>query len=240
MAVVGHECGNFLERRRQADEIEADAADQGPLVRLVARFQPGVSNPLQYEGIDGVANPVIVAGRGQFGPGRDDVCPVRLVFGAGVNPAAQRFDFIARETLPGVRRRHALGRVGMGHTPNQFARIGVARNDGRPSISLFVRGPVADVQAEIGFPRGGVGTVASEAIVGEDRPDIAIERRLLGCRVGHERNRRCDKHCSASEKAKQMSTSHRLPPRAQARRAGHRNSGAPVADPHAGLPGRPP
>jgi len=53
---------------------------------------------------------------------------------------------------------------------DQFARLGIARHDG-----LLGDGDLALAQPEFGFALAGVGAVASEAVIGEDGPDVAVE-----------------------------------------------------------------
>ncbi len=69
--------------------------------------------------------------------------------------------------------------VGGGDAADEFAAVGIAGDDGEASLAEVDAGAGFGVEAEFGLAFGGVGTVAGEALVGEDGADVAIEFDLL-------------------------------------------------------------
>ena len=73
---VGEEGVDLRERRRQADQVEAQAADQGGPVGLGRGLQPLGLQPGEDEAVDRVPGPGLVATFGERGPGRGLERPV--------------------------------------------------------------------------------------------------------------------------------------------------------------------
>ena len=66
----------------------------------------------------------------------------------------------------------SLGLVGI-DAGDQLAFLRVARRDG-PGLD----GRLAPIEPQVGLPRGAVGPVAGEAVLRQDRPDVAVVFRL--------------------------------------------------------------
>ena len=96
------------------------------------------------------------------------------------DPAANAFDFGGLQRgASGIGRRHADRGVGGSDAPDEFAPLRIARHDGEAALGEFDAGAGFRVEAQFGFPLGGIRTVAGKALIGEDRADIAIEFDLL-------------------------------------------------------------
>ena len=83
--------------------------------------------------------------------------------GALVDPAFEDVDLRRRELFASPRRRHALLDIRVRDATDQLGK------------RRACQGRVAVVEAELGFALLLVGTVALEAVVGEDRADVAVE-----------------------------------------------------------------
>ncbi len=182
-ALVGDERVHLGRRRRQAGQVERDAANERFPVRFGRMRQALALQPGQDEAVDRVTDPRLVLDGGRVGPDRRDVRPVRLVLGAGRHPAFQHFLLPVGQGFLRAGRRHHLGRLVPENTVNQLAFIGITRDDGP-----LLDGGVALVQAQPGLARPGVGAVAGEAVLRQDGADVAVVRRR-GSLVGAEGGR---------------------------------------------------
>ena len=94
--------------------------------------------------------------------------------GAMVDPLADEIDLLVRQSALGVGGRHALLLLLCADALIETAGRGISGNDdgmaGAVGEHAFL-----DVQAQARHPLFFVGAVAGEAIVGEDRADIAVE-----------------------------------------------------------------
>jgi hypothetical protein len=103
-------------------------------------------------------------------------------FGPGGHPRDEFFPLVGRE-LPGrIGRRHLFRRIVARDPPDELARLGIARDDGSRAGSRLRVDSFPPVEAQIRLARGLVRPMAGEALVGQDRPDVAaeIERRRIG------------------------------------------------------------
>ena len=103
--------------------------------------------------------------------------PVRLVRRPLSDPPLEDIDlFVGEPADLGFRRRHYGIGIGGDDSCDEFARGDILRHD-RPGAAVeFTRSPLGDVEPQTRLPVAAVGTVAGKAVVGEDRPDVAIER----------------------------------------------------------------
>ena len=159
---------DVVRRRRQAREIQAEAADERPTIGLRRRGEPGVIERLEDEGIDGV-------GRGgrHGGDGRTlgcDESPVRLIFGAFRDPAFQDLLLRPGQAVVGLGRRHLLFRVVAENPANEFAGLGLARLERADR-----EGNVALIQSQLGLALILIRAVAPKTILRKNRPDLAVE-----------------------------------------------------------------
>jgi hypothetical protein len=86
------------------------------------------------------------------------------------DPAVEEPLLVFGESPAGARGRHLLGGIGRVDAFEHPAGGGLARHD----RAGFDR-RLPDVEPEVGLPPGGVLAVAVEAVLGQDRPDLAIE-----------------------------------------------------------------
>ena len=99
---------------------------------------------------------------------------MRFELGAFFDPFSERQNFLGRETLIGLRRRHDFLSINVGNASDQFAFVRYSRlNDFESGFPL--------IEAQFSFACFGIGTVAGEALIGEDGADITIERELSSC-----------------------------------------------------------
>ena len=99
---------------------------------------------------------------------------MQLILGALGHPAPQDLFLFGRQLLVRIRRRHHLVRIGRQDAAKHLA---VVRLPGGNRPHFDRRVPL--IQTQIGFPRGAVRTVAGEARIGQDRPDVAIVLQLF-------------------------------------------------------------
>ena len=96
------------------------------------------------------------------------------ILAALFDPAAQECDLFRSQRLSRVGWRHARVWVVGFDAEDELAVFGIAWDDGRSGFARGMR-VLRAVEPELGFARGGVWSVASEALVGEDRADVARE-----------------------------------------------------------------
>ena len=172
---IGHEGFHDRGFGRQAGEIEGHAAGQRAAVGFRGRLKTGSLEAGEDEAVDRGADPGVVADRGQLGPLGRDERPVRLVFGALINPVDEHLLLLGRKHLLGLRRWHDQLRV-VGVDPvEEHGRVGITRDD----CPVFDR-ILAAVEAEVGLAARAVRPVAGEAVLHQDRPDRRVVTDLSG------------------------------------------------------------
>ena len=180
---VGHEGIDFLGRQRQAGQVERQAPRQHRPVGRGPRSEPLRLEPGEDETVDVVGRPSGVA---HHRHGRTDgghVRPVRFVVGTGGDPAPQQVHLAVGEPFPGARRGHDEIGVGGGDPGEQGACRRIAGNDRRMTAEIGLgTGCHVEPQAAVApsLPRGGIGAVATQAAVRQERLDLAAERRAFG------------------------------------------------------------
>ena len=145
-ALVGQEGVDLRERRRQADQVEAQAAQQRDAIGLGRGLESFALEARQDEGVDRIADPIGAADGGNGGTDGRDEGPVaggRGEDGAGVDPFGEGGDLIGGES--GRAQRHARGTVGASDSLDEEAAGGVARGDDFASASI-------ETQAAICWP----------------------------------------------------------------------------------------
>ena len=168
---------DHLRRRRQAGQIETQPPGQRAAVGLGGRLQAALLQGGQHETIDRVADPACVLYGGQGGPNGRDERPQRLVLGPGRDPGLEPLLLGRRELLVDRRRRHDFVFVRGEDAADHLAFVRLARRDG-----ARLDGHLPPVEPQIGLARGAVRPVAGKAVLGQDRPHVAIEAQLLGRR----------------------------------------------------------
>lgn len=97
-----------------------------------------------------------------------------FVLGSLFNPATNESDLLGRERLVAGSGGHAFVLFGRDDAPKEFALVGGAwfHNTGQV---FFAEQACLGIEAQVGFSFVVVRSVAEDAIVGQDGPDIAIE-----------------------------------------------------------------
>ena len=174
VGVVSQEAGQGPGIGRQSRQIQGQAAGQGALVGFGSRRQTLGFQAGQDEAVQGVAHPGGVFHRRGCGPANGLEGPVLVPGGSLLDPLAQRGDLFVVQRPLGVGRRHPKGRLGMGDALVEQAGLRVARND-EASVGPPGECPLPGIQPEIRHPGGRIGTVALEAVVGEDGTNVPLE-----------------------------------------------------------------
>ena len=159
-------------RRGQAAQVEAEAAGERRARGRPRRHDPLGLQHARDERVDGVGRSIR---EGRLAGRREG--PVRLPGRSCLDPAAEQgLLLLVQRSDVGVRRRHPL-ELELAPDPRpRLARLDVARDEGRVRT-------LGGVEAELRLARGLVGTMAGEAALREEGPDLAREvgrRRGLG------------------------------------------------------------
>ena len=190
--VVFQERIEFLQRRRQADQVEAQPPQKGRLVGLRSVREAFAFKPRENKHIDRVATPRRVGDPRGLGTDRRHERPMGLILRALFDPGFQFGDLFGGKRFFRFRRRHALHGIVGGHAPEYFAVVGLAGDDRAFAGLGFGACAVLSIEAEFRFAAIGVGTVTFEAMFGQDRPNFAKKidfRRVLGIGGDRLRNR---------------------------------------------------
>ncbi len=171
---VGLEGVDLSGGRGEADQVEADATDQGRAIGLGHGAQALGLQPGQHEMIDRVAGPRPVTHFRRWDARRQRVRPVALPLRPLRDPSAEERDLLRVQRLPELRRRHDLVGIAGGDAADQLAVIDPGGDDRRAALAIAER-VFFPVEPQIGFPRLLVGPVAGVAVLGQDRPDLAVE-----------------------------------------------------------------
>jgi hypothetical protein len=100
---------------------------------------------------------------------------MRPVFRSLFDPSPQRGPLGLAQILIGLRWRHALA-VAIGeYAADQFARAGLARNDGARARARELQRFLGAVQAQASLSRRIVWAVTLKAVVGEDWTNVSLE-----------------------------------------------------------------
>jgi len=174
---------HFLQRRRQAGQIQCHPAREHGTSGFRLRFD---SRPLQRcddEPVDRAARPSGVAHHRRLRPHRRLVGPVTRVGRSTRDPSPQGIDLGRSKRLTALRWRHQLIGVGRDQALQQFALVWLTGHDReRPAAQVLER-TFAGIQPQALLPALSpvlVGPVTQETIVGQDRANVAVEIRHIG------------------------------------------------------------
>src|SRR5688572_23733793 len=109
---------------------------------------------------------------------------MRLVLRALRDPAFEQILLRGRKLLVAVRGGHAILRVGSENAGDEFAFIGLTRND-----HTLLDGNRSIVEPQFRFAMAFVGAMAAEAVVREDGADVAVELNFLPLSLGQNTER---------------------------------------------------
>ena len=177
-AVVGDKRVDLLERRRQADQIERQPADQAMAIGLRLRAaSPACSSRASTKWSIALRHH---SGRDTFGSGGRcggsyDQC--REYSAPAAIHSLDLFDFLGGQASARLRRRHPLFGILARDAADQLAFVGRARHD-RAEFD----GRLALVQPQIRLAMRFVRPVAREAILRQNRPDLEAEIRAASRR----------------------------------------------------------
>ena len=176
--------------RRQAGEIKRQPANQRDLVRLRRWLQSRLVQLREHKTINRILDPRFIADLRQLRSSRRDERPVRLVLGPFVDPTLERRDLFRRNFLTGRRRRH-LEICIVSRQPSDDFTLGPLTGNDADLARFKLRGrSIALIESQSSLPLFFIGAVTLEAIVGQDRSDIAAELKFFGRRVRSGQHRR--------------------------------------------------
>ena len=183
---VGEEGLGLLRRRRQAGQVEVEAAEQAGLVLRGVRLEALLGELGDDERIEGRLGP---AGgvRGRGGADRGDEGPVLLVLRALRDPATQHREFGGLHRLVRLRRRHDFVGILLQDARDEGRLIRVALDDDDVAALGGREGVLRSVEAQSRLAGARVRSVAVVAILRQDRLDVPVEGDAVG---GHEGERR--------------------------------------------------
>ena len=174
---IGDERRHLFRGRRQARQGEGDAADERRPVGLGVERQPLGRYARLEETIDRVAG-IACCGR-HLGADNLPERPVLFVRGPGRDPAREQVLLGRRKLLAEVGRGHDGVGIGGSDPGDQGAGGEIARDDRSVTAPQGGERRRAVVEPQARFLLAG--TMAGEAMLGEQRPDVTIESdRLLG------------------------------------------------------------
>ena len=121
--------GEKFRRRREASDVECQAANERAGIGLGGGGQPGGLELGEDEAVDGVLGPAALVGGRRDCNGRQQG-PVRLPFGPLFDPSLNRGDLLWPERLVRLRRRHDLVGVLRRNALVEATLIGLSLDDG--------------------------------------------------------------------------------------------------------------
>jgi hypothetical protein len=171
---------DFIRGGRQPEQIETHTTDQRAAIRLRRGFQT-----LGREFVaDETINRVLVGAGGRRHFRRREIGPVRLVLGALFNPPSEQRLVALGELVQRIRRRHDFAGIFRRDATPDFGLVGPAGSnrgcDAPLGILVGSKGGFGDVEPKIRLVVLHVRTVALEARVRHDRPDVPVELDHLG------------------------------------------------------------
>ena len=187
---VADERVGFFGRGRDAGEVQGDASDERVAVGFRRGLQAELVEARAHEGVDGVE--VFPRERNLLGRRKG---PVRLVDAALGDPGAQDGFVLGRHGLLALGRRHDVLVVGREDALDDLALVGLARDDRDLARLAFAMRGRREVEAQLRFPGMLVHAMAREAVLGQDRTDLAVEIHGRGFDAG-----RSDQYGEDSEK----------------------------------------
>ena len=162
---------------RQAGQVEAQPAGQRAAVGLGGGLQAVLLQLRQDEAVDRVADPRLVLDRREAraaSAAMSDQC--------GWYSAPAAIQRLSSVLLRGGQRlvRSAGGGITSSGS-SELMRAISSLSSGLPgTIAPGLDGRLAAVEPQVGLARGAVGAVAGEAVLGQDRPDVAVVFQLPG------------------------------------------------------------
>ena len=171
--------------RRQTCQIKTQPAVKAGSLFLGIGRQAVLRQFARHEIVHRAARPACSVGRHR-GLDRRNQRPMFLIFPALGNPLPDQGNFagIQRIVLH-CRRHHVI--VGRGDAPHQFGGGGIAFDDDRFAVIAQLVGELLAIQAQrmlLGLARGGIRSMATKAMFGEDGADLVVVGYRFTCGRG--------------------------------------------------------
>ena len=199
-ARVCHKPINLLRGQRQTGEINRQPAGECGPIGLWLRGQSFGLEPRQHKPIDWRARPVGLPDRRQRRPAWRQIRPMWLVASPRGDPFLEQIDLVWRQRRSRLGGWHHQIRIARSHPLQEHAGYRIARHD-RGVAAEIGGGASKRVEPQAicasPLPRLGIGAMAAQAAVGEERLDVAGERGF-----GHGRPRQRSQH-SRQQQAEQ-------------------------------------
>ena len=165
---------HLLQSRRQARQVEARPAEPDLRCGLDRRLASLLLQPGQDEGVQRLAHPRGISYFRHRRILRRHERPVLLVLRTLRDPSLHRLDLRRRQPLVRFRRRHQFVFMRTEHAQHDLAFLRLPRHDRGVSAQIRV-GRTRLVQPQVRLARLRILAVTVEAVLGEDRPDVAVE-----------------------------------------------------------------
>ena len=177
--LVSNKRVRFSKRGSLTGQIQRDAAQQRRAVSLRRRLHTFLLQPVQNEIVDGIAYPGRIGDLGGIGPLGRLERPMFLPRRSLLDPLLQQRDLPLGKLAPGGDGRYPALLVGGGDALDHGAFFQVARENRAVAVAEILLGRLFHVEVEHGGAMGLVRAMAREAVLRQDRPDVAIELDLL-------------------------------------------------------------
>ena len=214
--LVRHKRVDVGGHRWQAGEIERDPSRECHAVGLGIRRQAFVIEPGQNEPVDRHLRPRSILHRRHGRPLHPFKRPMSAILRPLRDPPTENLSLGRSHRLVDVRRRHDHVGIGARDAGEDLAGLRLAGHDRRAAALECRDGDTAVVEPQPRLPVFGIGPMAGEAAVGEDRPHITVE---VETRVGGVRqlsSRQADKSRqtgTTGQRDHRSGASHRTNPR---------------------------
>ncbi len=180
---VGHERRDFGWRGWQARQVQRHAAQSAPCLSASGEgARPAASSRASTKASIGLRMLAAVLDRGNRGSLGRNESPVLLPHGSLVEPSG-RSDRPRRARVSCPSRAAACARSGSVLVIRRTRSLAAdSPGHDRPHAVQLALGAALHIQPQLGLPRRRIRTVALEAVVGQQRPDVAIELHRRGSR----------------------------------------------------------
>ena len=173
---IGDEGIDLRQGRRKPRERERQSPDERWPVGLGVDRQALRHKPRFEKSVDRIVGLVRHVGPDPFGnlrPRERLERPVLLVGSSGGDPAREQIFLLGRERLLRMRRRHHHVGIGGGDPGDDFARGQIAGDNRASTTFKLLRRMLCLVESQPGLLAAG--PVAGVAVLGEERPDVAVK-----------------------------------------------------------------
>ena len=181
---VGQERIDLLEGRSKSDQVECHTTQQGFFGGLRRELKALSAEFLQEEAVDRIGVVLGQIGQWDRGSRRWNKGPMPLVGCSLIDPLADAFDLPWGQRFSRLRRGHDQFGILAVDTGPDFALGRLSRNDCQVAALASLQGVLVKIQPQVTLPLLSVRSVALEAMLRENRSDIAIEGQRFGGQLG--------------------------------------------------------